>query len=773
MFKLYDYQIKAANELASRYNDYRRTNIQYDGQRIPIILTLISITGSGKTPILADTLSRIKAYYVHNPPIFVWISYDKVVVDQTIKNLTEGKYKKLLGQHPMIKQFTNIWSNDIKNPNNFIIYLDTVQKFNSNSRDNRVIFDIDEDISPYSKWEMLKRRERDLIVIYDEVHKLSEAQSNKILELKPQGIITASGTPKHNPTIARYVKYLESKGFSLNTKIPVKAVKEKQLISEYISLKCYTQNEEFILNSLLKSYRNIEALLQKYNEVPKAAYVCSTNFIQSRKYVNQSKKARRDDPDVYFKDRKAAPIMIWRHLVKEGVDPNSIAIRLDIDESSKAEYKFPKEFKDNLFNKSTKNTFDLFLKRNYKHIIFNKSLGTGWDDPYIYQLYIDKSMDSDTEIEQIIGRAIRQPNSRYYSDPDLNIPTIHIKVDNKQIYQKIINELNEKLKEDYNGEINIKDDTDAPDKEREEPKGIYKVPKLSWDVEMVRQDLYNIIDSIPDYNTYSSVDRIGEGIIQSYKYSLTGDYKEEKIELMDKNNTVTARTVFERYVIQKSVAVWGVVQDYVPKFNAHIGWDSKVSRELDKYANHLVDTYKNLMSLTLQINNPYVVKYINVNTEECSENNPKGYIKYNNAIHKRYSNLNKFEQQCAKLIDRIGYPWCKNPYFSGYGIPLIEEGNTVVFYPDFIIWINNRVVLLEVTGDHLKRDKVYRKLLPIRKDVEFQEEMPEDVSINVIIRSGNIYEGEDYKYELHYKKGADPMKGELDDLIRSAITKVG
>lgn len=53
--KLKTYQSTAASDLVTKYRNYRYSNgIKDDsGEFIPIILALASITGSGKTPMLA------------------------------------------------------------------------------------------------------------------------------------------------------------------------------------------------------------------------------------------------------------------------------------------------------------------------------------------------------------------------------------------------------------------------------------------------------------------------------------------------------------------------------------------------------------------------------------------------------------------------------------------------------------------------------------------------------------------------------------------------
>jgi type III restriction enzyme len=63
----------------------------------------------------------------------------------------------------------------------------------------------------------------------------------------------------------------------------------------------------------------------------------------------------------------------------------------------------------------------------------------------VYLAYIDKTIGSEVAVEQIIGRVLRQPFCRYYSSEELNKAYFHIRVDENQVFQKIIDELNEKL----------------------------------------------------------------------------------------------------------------------------------------------------------------------------------------------------------------------------------------------------------------------------------------------------------------------------------------
>src|SRR3954471_21455938 len=72
----------------------------------------------------------------------------------------------------------------------------------------------------------------------------------------------------------------------------------------------------------------------------------------------------------------------------------------------------------------------------------------------VYLAYIDKTIGSEVAVEQIIGRVLRQPFGLYYSSEELNKAYFHIRVDENKVFEKIINDLNEKLK--LGGDIETK-----------------------------------------------------------------------------------------------------------------------------------------------------------------------------------------------------------------------------------------------------------------------------------------------------------------------------
>ncbi len=90
-------------------------------------------------------------------------------------------------------------------------------------------------------------------------------------------------------------------------------------------------------------------------------------------------------------------------------------------------------------------------------------------------------------------------------------------------------------------------------------------------------------------------------------------------------------------------------------------------------------------------------------------------VTFNNALHAGYSGLNKDELAFAKALDKTKRVWCRNPSQGGFGIPLLDRGNTRTFNPDFLVWTEKTVVAIDTKGDHLITEDAGRKLFFIEK----------------------------------------------------------
>lgn len=90
--ELIDFQERASSQIARRFFEYSTNPLMVDRTTtVPFLQTLVAITGSGKTIILADAVAQIRDG-LGVAPVVLWISKGRVVVSQTFENLSSGKY---------------------------------------------------------------------------------------------------------------------------------------------------------------------------------------------------------------------------------------------------------------------------------------------------------------------------------------------------------------------------------------------------------------------------------------------------------------------------------------------------------------------------------------------------------------------------------------------------------------------------------------------------------------------------------------------------------
>jgi len=72
----------------------------------------------------------------------------------------------------------------------------------------------------------------------------------------------------------------------------------------------------------------------------------------------------------------------------------------------------------------------------------------GWDDNLVSYVYIDRSIGSDIQAQQLIGRALRTPQGRHYRGQykDLNTAYFYLKTESNQIFREIVSKINKELK---------------------------------------------------------------------------------------------------------------------------------------------------------------------------------------------------------------------------------------------------------------------------------------------------------------------------------------
>lgn len=169
---------------------------------VPFYQNLSAITGAGKTLILADCIEQIRACST-TQPVVLWLSKGKVIVSQTLENFTSGKYVENIPDF-LVKPLLECRERDLLDDTKGLLLIATVGKINQKDKadGDRRVFQTGIDNANNSLWEMLKIRKnysgviRDLIVVYDEGHNLSDQQTRLLLDLNPTALIAASATTK-------------------------------------------------------------------------------------------------------------------------------------------------------------------------------------------------------------------------------------------------------------------------------------------------------------------------------------------------------------------------------------------------------------------------------------------------------------------------------------------------------------------------------------------------------------------------------------------------
>ncbi len=711
MIELFEFQIRAADSIVDRYaeywNDPAITGRRNSQRAIPFFQSLASITASGKTVILAEAVAGIAAGLAVKP-VVLWISRGKVVVEQSFSNLSEGgRYHHLLGG-AQIKPLSEYNKTEVLDVDETLVYFATVGTFNQKDKEqgSRLIYKCDIDTTDQSTWDALKERldrsdrRRPMLVVYDEAHNLSDQQTDLLMELDPQALLLASATMQLPARLAAEIAELKAKtGHDdswLVTRVDASAVAEASLVKSTVLLAGYRSPMEETLDAMLADLHASEADAELYGlgGKPKAIYVSQTNIVEGNDY--QSDNHRQP-----FVQRQAPPILIWRYLVeKHGIDPDLIAVYCSLKFDKM--YPPPDDFR--LFNGGD-NDYQKFADEPFQHIIFNLSLQEGWDDPMAYFAYIDKSMQSRIQVEQIIGRLLRQPNVNHYPAERLNTAHFYVRVDREGVFDELISEVGKRLTSEA---PTIKLVTKAPGKNLPielPPKRRVAVPGTGHETSDAIDPISLLIAQFTDYRGDEKNTR-GEGTRRMVRQRVGEDADlQQAWESYKRSTVVSARWLFTREVRRLFQNALGIAPTNDPKFDAMIGVGSAAHSHVQTLAIQVVDAYLNNVYLKQRGPDPYIVGPILVRDEDAQA--------FSHALHAKYDGLNGFEKRFAEGLDATKKLWARNPSRTGYGIPLISPGTTRSFYPDFLVWDEANIIAVDTTGGHLLPEKLRGNCLPL------------------------------------------------------------
>src|SRR4051812_1179243 len=219
-FRLFPFQEEAAEHLrdaALEWVAYAARNgaPRYGPTRIPFLGQLRAVTGSGKTPILAEAVGGI------GDAVVLWTTRSSAVVEQTFQNLT-GKYRSLLPANTQVLRDIPspvVWRDLIEGERGLTIWVLTVASWNEAEADAadtgearlRLRRDQPDWAGAGSPWDQLRDKlNRPLWIVSDESHNQSTAQLDQLAALRPKGFFMASATPVINDLFSKWAEALNT-----------------------------------------------------------------------------------------------------------------------------------------------------------------------------------------------------------------------------------------------------------------------------------------------------------------------------------------------------------------------------------------------------------------------------------------------------------------------------------------------------------------------------------------------------------------------------------
>jgi len=770
MVLLFRFQSEASTQIVDRFMEYLEappaTGTMKNLRPVSFFQRLDGLTGSGKTVILADAVSQM-VQILPSSPLVLWVSKGKVVVDQTLENLSPaGKYNDLLSGIN-VSSLNSFTPEDLARMDRPQLLVTTVGLFNRVDKDKtslRIHQKGRTDTSNESFWSSLTTRrldsgeQRPLVVVYDEAHNLSDQQTELLMELRPDAILLASATMRLPHRLGREVQILKDNGWTdekLTTRIIDSEVVEEGLVKASLELSGYQTPMEVTVDSMLRDMEEATAEAADLNLPwrPKAIYVSETNRVADNAF-------RMDDPRRDFREREASPIVIWRYLTdQKNIDPAEIVVYADL--KTDPDFPLPPEF--NLLSQG-ENDYARFMQGNYRHIIFNLTLQEGWDDPTCYFAYIDKSMESNIQITQVIGRAIRQPEAKRYPSPRLNQAHFYVRVDHKKTFKTVLDDVEGMFKGDERSlKLIISEPGSEPRKELE-PRVKVTVPETATTSPDAVDEIKKFVAALPDFRE-DKINVQGEGSRKVSKKVLGGGVEEGQWVTEGVAARVSARWACQREVKREKGRALGYLDLNDGKFDAQVGLGSSAYQTITRLARDVVQSYLDNAELSVSKSNPYKVKGVLARDTELQ--------RFKNSVHEGYAGLTPIERAAAESLDLTGKTWARNLPTVGYGIELPSPGPTSAFYPDFLVWDSNAVICLETKGAHLMSEAIDRKLLNIRN----RHDVP-DVLVRFI--SEGKWSSQPHQqvhtdgYTLWKIDASGQRKAthydEMDDVVKAALT---
>jgi type III restriction enzyme len=372
--------------------------------RVPHICVKVPTAG-GKTFIACNAIKTVfDAFAYDKPKAVVWLVPSITILDQTIKNLkdTNHPYRQKINSHfgnkvevfdkAELLQGSGFNATSVKEQLNiFVLSFDSIRTAN---KEGRKVF---EQNGSLQSFEALLGKEEEIslmkvmqylnpMIVVDESHNAETDLSVDMLkEFNPCFILDLTATPRKNSNIISFIDALELKKENM-VKLPV-------IVYNH-------QDKTEVINSALQLQKRLELQAIEEENLP------AGKAGKGGKYIR--------------------PIVLFQAQPKNGKDfLNAEEEKSNVQKLKEKliELKIPAEqIKIKTANINEIKGIDLMSKDcEVRYIITINALKEGWDCPFAYILASLADKSSAVDVEQILGRVLRQPYVMKHNFPLLNL----------------------------------------------------------------------------------------------------------------------------------------------------------------------------------------------------------------------------------------------------------------------------------------------------------------------------------------------------------------
>lgn len=431
-------------------------------------------TGGGKTFLAANSIKPIFDSMPHiHPKAVVWLVPSDAILTQTYRTLTDKNhnYRKKIdvdfGNKVEIYSKQQLLNGQNFNPtsvsDNLSVFVLSYDSFRTSKKDGRKAYQENGSLLPFVRFKqdsgsLLEDtdetaliqviRKLNPVVIVDESHHATSKLSKEMLQnFNPSFVLDLTATPKNGSNIISFVDARQLKAENM-VKLPVIVYNRK------------SQEDVFVSAISLRRKLENEAVEEQKNG---GRYIRPIVLFQAQPRTN-------DVSTTYDK--------IKHTLIDMGIPESEIAIKTaDRDELKNIDL----------------SSHDCSIR----YIITVNALKEGWDCPFAYILATVANRTSSIDVEQILGRILRLPNTRKNEREVLNLS--YVITSSNAFYatlDKVVAGLNAAgfTSKDYRIDDYVEQDTEFP---VEQASNIQTELKLDNDV---TDDTSNVSDEIDSLN---------------------------------------------------------------------------------------------------------------------------------------------------------------------------------------------------------------------------------------------------------------------------------